>query len=90
MSRVISMTAKREKLKCHMEMAELANSAALFLRAFFVGQYVTKNQTRVAMNLLLASTKRNIESFPNTTKQGKVAFKKMLNYECLIDKYDEL
>ena len=44
------------------EMAEHANGAAQFLGSLLGGQYVTKDQTREAMDYLLARTKRNIES----------------------------
>ena len=54
-------------------MAEHANGAAQFLGSLFGGQYVTKDQTREAMDFLLASTKRNIESYPNATRLEKDA-----------------
>lgn len=41
--------------------------------ALVSGQYVTKEQAREAMDFLLASTKRNIESNPNATRQEKDA-----------------
>jgi len=34
---------------------------------------VTKEQAREAMDFLLVSTKRNIESYPNATRQEKDA-----------------
>jgi hypothetical protein len=34
---------------------------------------VTKEQARETMDFLLASTKRNIESYPNATRQEKDA-----------------
>lgn len=55
------------------EMAEHANGAAQFLGSLIGGQYVTKEQTREAMDFLLVSTKRNIESWPNATRQEKDA-----------------
>ena len=51
-------------LKHNLEMAEHANGTALFLGSLIGGQYVTKEQTREAMDFLLAATKRNIESTP--------------------------
>ena len=67
------MIDEREILKHTMEMAEHATGAAQFLDSLIGGQYVTKEQTREAMDFLLASTKRNIESFPNATRQEKDA-----------------
>ena len=67
------MIDEREILKHNMEMAEHANGAALFLDSLIGGQYVTKEQTREAMDFLLASTERNIESCPNATRQEKDA-----------------
>lgn len=55
------------------EMAEHSNGAAQFLSSLVGGQYVTKEQAREAMDFLLASTKRNIESFPYATRQEKDA-----------------
>ena len=51
------------------EMAEHANGAAQFLGSLIGGQYVTKEQTREAMDFLLASRKRIIESCPNAPRQ---------------------
>ena len=65
------MIDEREVLKYNTEMIEHANGAAQFLGSLIGGQYVTKEQTREAMDFLLASTKRNIESFPNATRQEK-------------------
>ena len=67
------MIDERELLKHNMEMAEHANGAAQFLGSQIGGQYVTKEQTREAMDFLLASTKRNIENCPNATRQEKDA-----------------
>lgn len=67
------MIDERELLKHNLEMAEHANGAAQFLGSLIGGQYVTKEQTREAMNFLLASTKRIIESYPNATRQEKDA-----------------
>ena len=67
------MIDEREIMKHNMEMAEHANGAAQFLGTLVGGQYVTKEQTREAMDFLLASTKRNIESYPNATRQEKDA-----------------
>lgn len=55
------------------EMAEHANGTAQFLGSLIGGQYVTKEQTREAMDFLLAATKRNIESCPNASRQEKDA-----------------
>jgi len=63
----------REILKHNAEMAEHANGAAQFMGSLIGGQYVTKEQAREAMDFLLASTKRNIESYPNATRQEKDA-----------------
>ena len=57
----------------NMEMAEHANGAALFLNSLFSGQYVTKDQTRGAIDYLFARTKRNIESCPYATQDQKDA-----------------
>ena len=60
-------------MKHNIEMAEHANGAAQFMGSLIGGQYVTKEQAREAMDFLLASTKRNIESYPNATRQEKDA-----------------
>lgn len=52
-------------------MAKHVNGAAQFLGSLIGGQYVTKEQTREAKDFLLASTKRNIESYPYATRQEK-------------------
>lgn len=49
------------------EMAEHANGAAQFLNSLLGGQYVTKAQTREALDYLFARTKRDIESCPYAT-----------------------
>ncbi len=67
------MIDEKEILKYNMEMAEHVNGAAQFMESLVGGQYVTKEQTREAMDFLLASTKRNIESYPNATRQQKDA-----------------
>ncbi len=67
------MIDEREILKHNIEMAEHANGAAQLLGSLIVVQYVTKEQTREAMDSLLASTKRNIESYPYATRQEKDA-----------------
>lgn len=54
-----------------MEMAEHANGAAQFFGSLIGGKYVTKEQTREAMDFLLATTKRNIESCPYANTQEK-------------------
>ena len=59
-------------LKHNLEMAEHANGTALFLCSLIGGQYVTKEQTREAMDFLLAATKRNIESNPNASNKKKM------------------
>ena len=65
------MTDEREILKYNMEMTEHATGAAQFMGSLIGGQYVTKEQVRETMDFLLASTKRNIESCPNATRQEK-------------------
>lgn len=67
------MIDERKILKHNMEMAEHATGAAQFLSSLIGGQYVTKEQARETMDFLLASTKRNIESYPNATRQEKDA-----------------
>ena len=67
------MIDEREILKHNMEMAEHATGAAQFLSSLIGGQYVTKEQARETMDFLLASTKRNIESYPYATRQEKDA-----------------
>lgn len=66
------MIDERVLMKHNIEMAEHANGAAQFLGSLIDGQYVTKEQTREAMDFLLASTKRNIESCPYATRQEKM------------------
>ena len=65
------MIDERKISKHNKEMTEHANGAAQFMRALIGGQYVTKEKAREAMDYLLASTKRNIESYPNATRQEK-------------------
>ena len=65
------MIDEREILKHNLEMAEHTNGAAQFLGSLIGGQYVTKEQARKTMDFLLASTKRNIESYPYATQQEK-------------------
>lgn len=67
------MIDEREILKYNMEMAEHANGAAQFMDSLVGGRYVTKEQVRETMDFLLASTKRNIESYSNATRQEKDA-----------------
>ena len=67
------MKDNRKILMYSMEMAEHANGAAQFLGSILGGQYVTKDQTREAMDYLLARTKRNIESYPFATQEEKDA-----------------
>ena len=67
------MTDEEKILMHNAEMAEHANGAAQFLGSLISGQYVTKEQTREALDYLLASTKRNIETCPNATRQEKDA-----------------
>ena len=67
------MIKDRAILKHNAGMAEHANGAAQFMGSLIGGQYVTKEQAREAMDFLLASTKRNIESYPNATRQEKDA-----------------
>ena len=47
--------------------------AAQFMDSFAGGQFVSKEQTREAMDFLLAVTKRNIESCPYASQQEKDA-----------------
>ena len=67
------MKDKTKVMMYSAEMAENANGAAQFLGSLIGGQYVTKEQAREAMDFLLASTKRNIESCPYATRQEKDA-----------------
>jgi hypothetical protein len=67
------MIDEKEIIKHQVEMAQHANGAAQFMGSLIGGQYVTKEQVREAMDFLLASTKRNIESYPNATRQEKDA-----------------
>lgn len=55
------------------EMAKHARGVAQFMDSLVGGQFVTKEQVNEAMDFLLASTKRNIESNPNATRQEKDA-----------------
>ena len=65
------MIDEREILKYNMEMAEHANGTAQFMSSLIGGQYATKELVCEAIDFLLASTKRNIESFPNATRQER-------------------
>ena len=65
------MIDQRKITKHTLEMAEHANGAAQFFGSLIGGKYVTKEQAREAMDFLLASTKRNIESCPNVTQMEK-------------------
>ena len=67
------MIDERETLKYNAELAEHTNDAAQFMDSFVGGRYVTKDQGHKAMDFLLASTKRNIESYPNATRHEKNA-----------------
>lgn len=67
------MIDEREIMKHNAEMATHAYGAAQFLSSLLGGQYVAKEQAREAMDYLLASTKRNIESNLNATRQEKDA-----------------
>ncbi len=67
------MIDEREIMKHNAEMAAHAYGAAQFLGSLLGGQYVPKEQAREAIDYLLASTKRNIESHPNATRQEKDA-----------------
>lgn len=67
------MIDDRKILKHNLVLAEHTNGTAQFLGSLIGGQYVTKEQTREAMDFLLAATKRNIESFPYASKQEKDA-----------------
>ena len=65
------MIDERKILKHNLEMAEHANGTAQFLGSLIGGQYVSKEQTCEAMDSLLASIKRNIESCPYASRQEK-------------------
>lgn len=67
------MIEEREIMKHNLEIAENANGVAQFLNSLTGGQYVMKEQAREAMDFLLASMKRKIESYPNATRQEKDA-----------------
>ncbi len=67
------MIDEREIMKHNAEMVKHGNGAAQFMGSLIGGQYVTKEQIREAMDFLLASTKRNIESNPSATRQEKDA-----------------
>lgn len=67
------MIDEREIMKYSAEMAEHTDGAAQFMSSLVGGQYVTKEQACEAMDFLLASTKRNIESCPSATQQEKDA-----------------
>ena len=67
------MIDEKEIMKHNAEMAEHANGAAQFMSSLIGGQYATKELVCEAMDFLLASTKRNIESFTNATRQEKDA-----------------
>jgi len=67
------MIDEREILKYNMEMTEHATGAAQFMESLIGRQCAAKDQAREAMDFLLASTKRNIESFPSATRQEKDA-----------------
>ena len=81
------MNDEREILKHNLEMAEHADGAAQFLGSLIGGQYVTKEQAREAMDFLLASTKRNIESCPYATRQEKDA--EIHQKELLMNKFKQ-
>ena len=70
---ISDMIDEREIWKYKTKMAEHANGAAQFLESLIGGQYVSKEQALEAMDLLLASTKRNIESCPCVTHHEKEA-----------------
>lgn len=67
------MIDENEILKHNLEMTEHANGAAQFLGSLIGGRYVTKEQARETIDFLFASTKRNVESCPNATRQEKDA-----------------
>ena len=72
------MIDEREIMKYNLYVAEHANGATLFLGSLIGDQYVTKEQARGAMNVILASIIRNSNSCPIVTKQEKDAFKNMV------------
>ena len=78
------MIDEREILKHNAEMAVHANGAAQFMSSLIGGQYVTKEQAREAMDFLLASTKPNIESYPNATQQEKDIVKLVFQLRLLL------
>ena len=60
------------KIKMHSaEMANHITGAAQFMDSFARGKFVTEEQTCEAMDFLLASIKRNIESCPYASRQEK-------------------
>lgn len=61
----------KERVKHNAKIANHANGAVQFLGSLIGGRYVTKEQAREAMYFLLASKKRNIESYPNANRQEK-------------------
>lgn len=63
----------QELLNYNIEMAEHASGVTQFLTSLIGGQYVTKEQTCETIDFLFALTKRNIENYPNATKQEKDA-----------------
>ncbi len=64
------------------EMAEHENGTAQYMDALFGGRYVTKEQTREMEDFLFAGTKKNIESCPFATQEGKAA--EIHRRECLM------
>lgn len=53
------------------EMVKHTNGTDQFLSSSIGGQNITKNLVREAMDFLLASAKRNIESCPNVSQREK-------------------
>ena len=69
----MNMIDEKKIAQYNAEMAEHANGTALFLEALIGGKYVTREQTRDAMDFLLAKTKKNIESYPFASQEEKDA-----------------
>ena len=64
---------ERNAMKYGFEMAAHAEGAAQFLNSLIGGQYVTREQTREAVDYLFARAKMYIECCPNATQEEKDA-----------------
>ena len=61
-----------EKALMHqLEMAAHSQGFAQFLYNMFGGHFTTKDQARETMEFFKAQMKRNIESYPNLTREQK-------------------